>query len=229
VTRCEFTRFLGLAAFETILGAQTTGKWAGSPNILQTPITFTRTREDLTLQYIRKHYDRNAIGTTIIPKMIVLHWTAGPTAESALATFASERLPPGRAELLRGGDLNVSAHFLVSQDGTIRQLMPVTKMARHVIGLNHVSIGIENVGGPRLPLTSKQLAANEALIRYLVTQLPSVRYLIGHFEATGFRGTPLWIELMKGYQDSKIDPGAEFMDKVRKAVMDLGLYGQYRQ
>jgi hypothetical protein len=27
--------------------------------------------------------------------------------------------------------------------------MPVTKMARHVIGLNHVSIGIENVGGPK--------------------------------------------------------------------------------
>jgi hypothetical protein len=110
-------RSLGLAAFETILGAQTTNKRAGSPQILQTPITFAQTREDLTLQYIRIHYDRNATGTGIIPQMIVLDWTAGLTTESALATFAPERLPPGRTELLRGGDVNVSAHFLVSQDG----------------------------------------------------------------------------------------------------------------
>jgi N-acetylmuramoyl-L-alanine amidase len=228
VTRRECARSLGLAAFETTLGAQTTER-SCAPKILQTPITFARTREDLTLQYIRNHYDPNATDTTIIPQMIVLHWTAGLTTESALATFEPERLPPSRTELLRGGDVNVSAHFLVSQDGTIRQLMPVTKMARHVIGLNHVSIGIENVGGPSLPLTSRQLAADEALIRYLVTQLPSVRYLIGHFESTSFRGTPLWRELMTGYQDGKIDPGADFMSKVRRAVADLGLYGQYRK
>jgi N-acetyl-anhydromuramyl-L-alanine amidase AmpD len=161
--------------------------------------------------------------------MIVLHWTAGPTTESALATFAPERVPSGRTELLRGGDVNVSAHFLIAQDGTILQLMPVTRMARHVVGLNKVSIGIENVGGPSLPLTSRQVAANEALIRYLVSQLPSVRYLIGHFESTSFRGTPLWTELMTGYQDRKIDPGADFMGKVRRAVADLGLYAQYRK
>jgi N-acetyl-anhydromuramyl-L-alanine amidase AmpD len=229
VTRREWAQFLALVAFETILDAQTTDKRACSPNILQTPITFAKTREDLTLQYIRNHYDPNATDTTIIPQMIVLHWTAGLTTESAFATFAPERLPRSRTELLRGGDVNVSVHFLVSQDGTIRQLMPVTKMARHVIGLNHVSIGIENVGGPSLPLTSRQLAANEALIRYLVTQLPSVRYLIGHFESASFRGTPLWRELMTGYQDAKIDPGAVFMNKVRRAVADLGLDGRYRK
>lgn len=228
MTRREWARFLGLGAFKTILGAQTTDKRTGLPRILQTPIPFSKTREDLTLQYIRNHYDRNAAVTTIVPKMIVLHWTAGLTTESALATFAPERLPPGRAALLRGGGLNVSAHFLISQDGTIRQLMPVNKMARHVIGLNHVSIGVENVGGPSLPLTSRQLAANEVLIRYLVTQLPSVRYLIGHFESTLFRGTPLWRELMTSYQDGKVDPGSDFMRKVRGAVADLGLYGQYR-
>lgn len=229
MTRREWARSLGLGAFGAILGAQTTDKRTGSPKILQTPIPFSKTREDLTLQYIRTHYDRDATSTTIIPQMIVLHWTAGLTAESALATFAPERLPPGRTELLRGGDVNVSAHFIVSQDGTIRQLMPLTKMARHVIGLNHVSIGIENVGGPSLPLTSSQLVANEALVRYLVTQLPSLRYLIGHFEAPSFRGTPLWRELMTGYQDGKIDPGADFMGQVRRTVADLGLYGQYRK
>ena len=229
MTRRECARSLGLAAFEKILGAQIKDERAGSPEILQTPIAFSKTREDLTLQYIRMHYDRSATGITITPQMIVLHWTAGLTTESALATFAPERLPPGRPELLRGGDLNVSAHFLVSQDGTIRQLMPGSKMARHVIGLNHVSIGIENVGGPSLPLTSRQVAANEVLIRYLVTQLLSVRYLIGHFEAASFRGTPLWTELMVGYEDGKIDPGTVFMNEVRRTVADLRLYSRYRK
>ena len=229
MTRREWARVLGLVTFDAILGAQTADRRSDSLKILQTPITFAKTREDLTLQYIRNHYDPNATDTTIIPQMIVLHWTAGLTTESAFATFAPERLPRSRTELLRGGDVNVSVHFLVSQDGTIRQLMPVTKMARHVIGLNHVSIGIENVGGLSLPLTSSQLAANEALVRYLVAQVPSLRYLIGHFEAPSFRGTPLWRELMTGYQDGKIDPGADFMGQVRKRVADLGLYGQYRK
>ncbi len=227
MTRRECAGSLGLAAVETVLNAQTAGKPAGSPRILQTPIPFGKTREALTLQYIRNHYDPQASSTTIVPQVIVLHWTAGPTTESALATFTPERLPPDRADLRRGGDVNVSAHFLVSRDGTIRQLMPLTKMARHVIGMNHVSIGIENVGGPSLPLTSAQLAANEALIRDVVTQLPSVRYLIGHFESASFRGTPLWTELMTGYQDGKIDPGVDFMGKVRRAVADLELYGRY--
>ncbi len=36
---------------------------------------------------------------------------------------------------------------MVDRDGTRYRLMPETYMARHVIGLNYYSIGIENVGG----------------------------------------------------------------------------------
>ena len=39
-------------------------------------------------------------------------------------------------------------------------------MARHCIGLNHVAIGIENVGdGEKLPLTPAQVQADAALVR----------------------------------------------------------------
>ena len=43
--------------------------------------------------------------------------------------------------------------------------MPENYMARHVIGLNHSSIGIENVGGnDTLPLTDMQVEANINLL-----------------------------------------------------------------
>lgn len=198
-----------------------------TPRIIEALIPFTKTRKDLTLQYIRLHYDPKATSIAITPKVIVVHWTAGGTAASALATFTPERLLLNRPELSRGGEVNVSAHFLVSQDGTIMQLMPLTLMARHVIGMNHVSIGIENVGGPDLPLTTSQAKANAALIVYLTASLPSIRYLIGHQESPLFRGTPLWKELMQGYQSGNIDPGLDFMERLRLAVAKLGLRSRY--
>ena len=52
-------------------------------------------------------------------------------------------------------------------------------MARHVIGLNHCAIGIENVGGTiDTPLTKKQLKANIKLVNYLKQQYPKIDYSI---------------------------------------------------
>ena len=50
----------------------------------------------------------------------------------------------------------------MDRDGAVYRLMPETWMARHTIGLNRVAIGIENVGGPRWPLTPEQLRADAA-------------------------------------------------------------------
>lgn len=49
--------------------------------------------------------------------------------------------------------LNVSTQFLVDRDGTIFRLLPDTTFARHVIGLNHLAIGIENIGCDDMPVT----------------------------------------------------------------------------
>ena len=69
-----------------------------------------------------------------------------------------------RRYLVRGGRVNVSAHYLVARNGTIYRLMPDNWMARHCIGLNYDSIGIENVGGGKHgKLTRKQLEANVAV------------------------------------------------------------------
>ncbi len=94
-------------------------------------------------------------------------------------------------------------------------------MARHVIGLNHCAIGVENVGGTvDLPLTKAQLKSNIWLVRYLKDKY-DIDYLIGHYEYTLFENHPLWLEQDEGYRTKKTDPGTAFMNDVRKAVKDL--------
>lgn len=82
-------------------------------------------------------------GSSIIPKFIVMHYTAGYTAKSAIDTF---RKPASK----------VSAHLVIDLDGSITQMMPFNKSAWHAgpskhdgyTNLNSHSIGIEivNIG-----------------------------------------------------------------------------------
>jgi len=160
--------------------------------------------------------------------MIVIHWTGSSSLKSLLATFGPDELPQGRPELVRGGRVNVSSHYAVDRDGTIYQLMPELWMARHTIGLNRVAIGIENVGGLKSSLTDKQLLANADLVQYLVVRFPAIQYLIGHQEYLNFRGTPLWEERDPSYFTGKIDPGVDFLRKLREKVADLHLANQYK-
>lgn len=194
---------------------------ASPPEIIDRPIPFGPERRALTLQYIRQHYDPEASVIAIVPRMIVVHWTDGPTLASALATFTPARLS-GRTDIRKGGPLNVSSQFVVDRNGTIYRLMSETQLARHVIGLNWLAIGIENVGGPRLPLTSAQLAANAWLVRDLARRF-SIEYLIGHLEYSRFRGSALWRERVRGYFTGKDDPGPAFMARLRARVADLKL------
>lgn len=196
---------------------------AGDLRIVDRPLPFGEHRRALTLDYIRQHYDPQASGIEIEPAAIVIHWTASPTLASTWGTFAPDELPAGRPELKRGGKLNVSAHFVVDRDGTIYRLLPETILARHTIGLNRVALGIENVGGPRWPLTDAQLAADARLVRDLVGRYPRIRMLLGHREYGRLRGTALWEERDPAYFTGKEDPGAPFMERLRRAVGDLRL------
>jgi beta-N-acetylhexosaminidase len=115
---------------------------------------------------------------------------------------------------------------MVDRDGTIYRLMPDNWMARHVIGLNYSTIGIENIGGKgnkAEDLTPAQLKSNIALVHYLKNKYPKIEYLMGHYEYRQMEKTTLWLELDKGYRTVKNDPGKKFMSDVRKAVKPLGL------
>ncbi len=190
----------------------------GTKRIVEKPIVFDEQRSQLTLEYMAERYGIKKDTPTIEPRMIVLHWTVYPTLEESFEAFRSSTLPNYRSDIEGVSGLNVSSHFLVDRDGTIYRLMPETTMARHVIGLNHCSIGIENVGGTdKNPLTALQLQANIWLINYLAKKY-SIEYLIGHYEYTKFEQQEFWLEKNDSYRTEKEDPGESFMKNVRDAT-----------
>ncbi len=198
---------------------------AAAVAIVDAPMAWSDERERLTLAYRRAHSDQDAADLTIAPQVIVLHYTGGGSAKATRGYFDSPRIEASRAQLARAGKVNVSAHFVVDRDGTIYQLQPVTRFARHCIGLNHLAIGIENAGDEaRYPLTDAQVAADAALIRQLASQ-HTITHVLGHHEVMGFRKHAYYVELDSTYQNDKPDPGAAFMTKVRDQIADLGLAG----
>ena len=191
------------------------------PTVVERPLPFGETRQELTREYLKERYGLPGTDTGIRPRMIVLHWTAIPTLQGSLEAFEPEELPGARGDIQSAGALNVSAHYLIDRDGTIYHLMPDTVMARHTIGLNHCAIGIENVGGTsETPLTDAQFKSNAWLVRQLAGRYP-IDYLIGHYEYTAFEGHPLWLEKDAGYRTEKTDPGSKFMRDIRRSLKDL--------
>lgn len=164
------------------------------------------------------------------PRIVVVHFTAIPTLAETLETFAGLHIGADRELIRRNGLLNVGIQFVVDRDGAIYALYPETVISRHVIGLNHVAIGIENVGDGDLdrrraeaPLTERQLEANVALVRYLAARYPSIDYVIGHSEYRRLErprhpAHHLFHEELPAYRTEKTDPGRRFLKRLRRAL-----------
>ena len=206
-----------------MLSVSTAAQTKDNLRIVDKPIQFNDERIRLTREYMLKHYAIDSNDITIHPQVIVLHYTAQDSFQSTWNYFNHVRIEAERKELAKESELNVSSQFLVDRDGTIYRLMPENWMARHCIGLNHVAIGVENVGdGNAHPLTQEQVDANAALVRYLAAKYP-ITYLIGHSEYREMEKTPLFKELVPGYRTGKTDPGADFLTRVRAKIADLNL------
>lgn len=196
-------------------------------------------RVRLTKEYLRIHNPALAAGLpdadlpesiSFEPRLVVVHFTAIPTLAETLETFDKLHIGADRALIRRNGLLNVGIQFVVDRDGTIYALYPENVIARHVIGLNHVAIGIENVGDGGLnrrrakaPLTEAQLEANVALVRYLVDRHPSIEYMIGHseyrqLERSAHPAHDLFYEELPAYRTEKSDPGRRFMRRLRRRL-----------
>jgi N-acetyl-anhydromuramyl-L-alanine amidase AmpD len=193
----------------------------GTFRIIDKPITWNEEREQLSLQYLKDRHGLEKATASIEPKMVVVHWTAIDNIEVTFDVFNPPTLG-GRADLTGASNLNVSSQFLIDRDGTIFRLLPDTTFARHVIGLNYLAIGIENIGSDKMPLTKAQLIANEKLIRHLKRKYP-IDYVIGHHEYQNFQTTDLWKETDPNYRTVKTDPGDKFMNQLRKKLADLKL------
>jgi beta-N-acetylhexosaminidase len=113
---------------------------AAKPQIVQRPIPFPRKRKREMAAYAKRHYAIDSFKLAQ-PHVVVEHWTAGNSFSSAYNTFARDT-PDVELHELPG----VCAHFVIDTDGTIYQLVPLSIMCRHTVGLNYTAIGIEHVG-----------------------------------------------------------------------------------
>jgi Negative regulator of beta-lactamase expression len=150
------------------------------PPIVSKPIPFGAQRRAETAQYAQRHYGL-ATWRLAHPHVIVEHYTASTTFSSAWNTFASDA--PDSELHERPG---TCAHFVIDRDGTIYQLVPLSTICRHTVGLNWTAIGIEHVGTSDASILGnpRQLQASLRLTLWLMHRygisLPNV---IGHAES----------------------------------------------
>lgn len=108
------------------------------PAMVTRLIPFGERRKHQMGRYSRRHYGRYSV-LLRHPKVIVEHYTDGPSMTSAWWTMAGNS--PDLGELP-----GVCTHFIVDTDGTIYRVVPLRLRCRHTIGLNDLAVGIEHVG-----------------------------------------------------------------------------------
>ena len=152
---------------------------AAALHVVWKPIPFGPQRKAETARYARAHYGIDSY--VLHPRVIVEHVTANDSFGATWNTFAADTPDPELGQLP-----GTCAHFVVDKDGTIYQLVPLTVMCRHTVGLNHVAIGIEHVltSDAEVLHDAAQLRASLVLTRWLMAKfhiLPA--NVIGHGES----------------------------------------------
>jgi len=150
------------------------------PPIVRHYIPYPARRKQEMRAYARRHY---GIDTWRLsdPKVIVEHISVAGSTSAVFGTFAPDVADPELHELP-----NVCSHFVVGSDGTIVQMVPVSIMCRHTVGLNYTAIGIEHVGVRDADVLSnpRQLRASLRLTRWLRCRFGiTVGNVIGHNES----------------------------------------------
>jgi hypothetical protein len=130
-------------------GARGTG--LKRPPIDRDPIPYGHERRHQMARYSKRHYGRREWHLRD-PKVIVLHYTAGPSYRSAWQAFASNA--PNRGELP-----GVCSHFIVGKGGRIHRTVRRSIRCRHTIGLNYTAVGVEMVqeAGPGSHWADRQI------------------------------------------------------------------------
>jgi N-acetylmuramoyl-L-alanine amidase len=150
------------------------------PRIAWDPIPFGGKRKAEMVAYAERHYSLHTYNL-INPHVIVIHYTDGPSFQSAYNTFAPD-VPDSELHELPG----TCAHFVIDSAGVIHQLVSLGIMCRHTVGLNWTSIGIEHVGySDRQILDNRrQFGASLRLVRWLRCRFHiTTANVIGHNES----------------------------------------------
>ena len=169
------------------------------PAIEWEKIPFGAKRKRQTAAYSKRHYGERAYGL-VAPQVIVEHYTAGTSFDSAWNYFADNGSHLGEKP-------GVCAHFLIDLDGTISQLVVLGLRCRHAIGMNWTAIGIEHVG-----TSAEDVLGNHAMMRasLRLTAWLMLRYGISYGNVIGHAETlesPYHLEL---YEDWRCRTHADF-------------------
>lgn len=111
-----------------------------APKVKKRLIPYPESRRDHMAAYSQRHYGERE-WRLVDPKLIVIHYAQAGTIGSIYNTFAPDR-PDVEFDELPG----VCSHFAVDAKGRAFKFVPTGTRCRHVVGLNHVSLGIEHVG-----------------------------------------------------------------------------------
>jgi N-acetylmuramoyl-L-alanine amidase-like protein len=150
------------------------------PRIVWRPIPFGSKRKSEMAAYARRHYGIDDYRLQD-PRVIVEHYTANESFSATYNTFAPDRPDPELHELP-----GVCSHYVIDKDGTIYQLVSLSIMCRHTVGLNYTSVGIEHVGNSDAEIlhNRRQLSSSLKLTRWLrCTRGIFVKDVIGHNES----------------------------------------------
>jgi beta-N-acetylhexosaminidase len=150
------------------------------PAIVWRPIPFTAKRRAETAAYERRHYGISS-WRLVHPHVIVDHYTVSTSFSSAYNTFAAD-VPDSELHELPG----LCAHFIVDSDGAVYQLVPLSTICRHTVGLNWTAIGIEHVGTSDAEIleNARQLHSSLRLTLWLMRRFGiRLANVIGHNES----------------------------------------------
>jgi hypothetical protein len=162
------------------LSAGTAAASAPRPRIVAKPIPFPAKRKREMAAYARRHY---GIGSYRLrrPRVIVEHYTVNDSVRATFNTFAPD-VPDVELHELPG----VCSHYVVARNGQIFQLVALSLMCRHTVGLNYTAIGIEHVGRSDRDILGnpRQLRASLRLTTWLRCRFEiGVADVIGHSES----------------------------------------------
>ncbi len=187
------------------------------PPIHDMLIPFPARRKREMAAYSKRHYGTYEWRLEN-PKLIIEHLSVTPNVSSVYNTFATDH-PDGEFGQLP----NTCAHYVIGASGAIFRLVPLTIRCRHVVGLNHVSVGIEHVGYSESDVLRrpKQLAASVRLTRWLRCRFEvPVKGVIGHAESLS---SPYYKELDPRFRgQTHGDWRHPYMQRYRKMLAARG-------
>ncbi|HET8592148.1 MAG TPA: peptidoglycan recognition family protein [Solirubrobacterales bacterium] len=208
---------VALTAWNAPEGPEAASSAAAKPQIRKMLIPYTKERKRDMAAYSKRHYGgykwrlRN-------PKLIVIHYAVAGSIRTIYNTFA-----PNRPDVEYGERPGVCSHFAVGAGGGSVKFVPVSIRCRHVVGLNHVSIGIEHVGFSDSDVLNRPAQLNGSL---RLTQWLRCRFgipiegVIGHNESLS---SPYYKELDPRFKGrTHGDFSRASMDRYRAELAKLG-------